>query len=140
MSSSYLPKITCFTGVFLTSMWTVLTALVIAGRRKTSAKFGDGGSDLLQRRIRGHGNFVETAPFFLTLLFLAETVARAEDYNKEALIALAVLFCLGRVLHALAFMGEEYNHSCRFGGFALTILSIVAMGIVLFAFTLKASD
>ena len=49
-----------------------LSFFVIKGRFKHQAEIGDLGHADLSRRVRTHGNFIEYAPLFLILMFLAE--------------------------------------------------------------------
>jgi len=59
---------------------------------------GDGGNADLIAAIRMHGNFIETAPWGLMLMFLIEY----QDGNLFALHLLGILLVIGRVLHLYA--------------------------------------
>ena len=50
----------------------VLSWAVIKGRRSLSLSLGDGGDDMMQRRVRAQGNLVEYAPIFVIMIALAE--------------------------------------------------------------------
>jgi uncharacterized protein len=50
----------------------VLSLRVSLVRRDARIALGDGDNEILRRRIRAHGNFVEFAPIALLLLALAE--------------------------------------------------------------------
>lgn len=79
----------------------VLMSLSVSLRRaKLNVTNGDGNDDVLRRRIRTHGNFAEYAPLLLILLLLVEFTA----IPRMVVIILAVLFCAGRVLHALGML------------------------------------
>ena len=49
-----------------------LMASVSMARRRAKVNFGDGGDEILRRRIRAHGNFIEYAPLAALLLALSE--------------------------------------------------------------------
>ena len=66
----------------------------------TAVVFGDGGDEVLRRRSRAFGNFVEYVPTCLVMLALAE-VAGA---TPALLWTLGALLVGGRVLHALGML------------------------------------
>ena len=49
-----------------------ITYAVGLRRMKTRTSFLDGGDEILLRRMRSHGNFVEYVPFALVLIGLTE--------------------------------------------------------------------
>ena len=68
------------------------------GQVRTKAKIGigDGGNELLMRRMRAQGNFIEQVPLTLALYALVEATTKAPSW----LVYLGALFLLGRVAHA----------------------------------------
>lgn len=62
--------------------------------------FGDGGDDVLRRRIRAFGNFSEYAPICLILLALLE----AQGAGTTWLWLTATLLVAGRVIHGLGML------------------------------------
>ena len=66
--------------------------------------FGDAGDDVLRRRIRAFGNFIEYAPFCLILLALFESAGASPNW----VWAIGGLLVLGRITHAL---GMLYSNS-----------------------------
>ena len=77
-----------------------LTALVVARRLQSRVDLMDGGDAPLQRRIRAHGNFTETAPMALILIALLEL----RNVDSSWLWALGICLLLGRVLHAVGLL------------------------------------
>lgn len=97
----------------------LLTALVIARRARTGVDFMDGGDLPLLRRIRAHGNFVETVPMALLLMALLELSGLATVW----LWALGGCLLLGRLLHASSLLTDNQSWSRR-GGMALTLCAL----------------
>ena len=93
------------TGLYaaLMSMMAVgLVIRVIQLRGRFRQSLGDGGHAHLNRRIRAHGNFVETVPLALILIALCE----AGSMPGWALHGLGILLLAGRLAHAAALEPE----------------------------------
>lgn len=116
--------ITLTTASILGLMFVWLSARVIGGRVKGEVNIGDGGSTELLYQIRTQGNFSEYVPIFLIILALLETMGA----NKTALIALAALFIIARLLHVPG-MGEQANLKFRQAGIVGSFTSIVAASL-----------
>lgn len=109
----------------------VLSVRVIAMRRQGSTSLGDGGDEMLQRRIRAQGNFAEYVPLGLILLFVLESA------QQPALVlhSLGAMLVAGRLLHGWAFSFTANNSFGRFWGTLLTFTMIgVASILCLVAF------
>lgn len=65
--------------------------------------FGDGGDEVLRRRIRAFGNFIEYTPMCLIVLALAEHGGAPAAFTWTA----GTLLLAGRVLHALGMLYLE---------------------------------
>jgi len=65
-------------------------------RAKAKIGIGDGGNELLMRRMRAQANFIEQAPMTLLLYALIEATGKSPSW----LVYLGALFLLGRVAHA----------------------------------------
>jgi uncharacterized protein len=65
-----------------------------------SVVFGDGGDEVLRRRIRAFGNFIEYSPLCLTLLALLEAQGAAASWSWIT----AALLVGGRVIHGLGML------------------------------------
>ena len=62
---------------------------------KTRTSFLDGGDEILLRRMRSHGNFVEYVPFALVLIGFAELNGAPTVYVH----GMGALLLLSRVFH-----------------------------------------
>ena len=103
------------------------------GRVRTAEKIsvGDGGNELLTRRMRAQANFVEYTPFVLILLALVELSRGSNMW----LWIVAILFVLGRILHAFGMDGRE---RLRMIGTVTTML--VMLGLAVYALVIAYSD
>ena len=87
----------------VTSLYAALFALMLipitirVGLRRVTLKVfsGDGGDEVLNRRMRAHGNFVEYVPFGLLLIALMESNGAPQAYVH----GLGALFLAARVMH-----------------------------------------
>ncbi len=105
----------------------VLTFRVIARRRGAKVGIGDGGDKELLRRVRVHGNAIETLPIGLLLLVALELFGLPAMWLHifgSSLLA-------GRVLHAWGLSGSAGTSVGRMVGMLLTLISITLMSGVL---------
>jgi uncharacterized membrane protein YecN with MAPEG domain len=86
---------------------------------------GDGGDDMMVRRMRAHANFAENTPFFLVLIGLIELAGRGAPW----LPFVAALFIIGRVLHAFGMDGGSLEKG-RMIGTIITMLSHIGLAVV----------
>jgi hypothetical protein len=103
----------------------VLSARVIQARGQTKVFMGDGGNELMIRRMRGQANFVEYVPMALILMALLE-------YRGSApwlLHALGVTLLVARLLHGYTFAFAKHFPPGRFGGAVLTqaVIGVAAL-------------
>ncbi len=118
-------SITLLYGGALALWFLVLTVRVIQGRSGPGApSLGDGGDLMLQRRIRGHANFVEYVPLILVLLGMLELNGSA----PWLLHAIGASLLVGRLLHGYSFAFTEQNVPGRVGGIVLTLLALLTAG------------
>lgn len=94
------------------------------GRVRTSQKIfvGDGGDEMVTRRMRAHANFVEYTPFFLILLGLTELAWGTNIWLWGA----AIVFILGRIAHPF---GMDGNGKLRMFGTLSTMLVLLGLAI-----------
>ena len=106
---------------------------VRVGRVRTSAKVsvGDGGNEMLTRRMRAHANYAEYTPFFLILLALVELAWGANIWLWGA----AILYILGRLAHGF---GMDGNDKLRAFGTMSTLL--VLLGLAIYALVIAYSS
>lgn len=105
----------------------VLSLRVIKRRRGANVSLGDGGDQELQRRMRGHGNFAEYAPFGLLLIALLE-IGGTTPFWLLHLLGLTLV--VARVLHGIALSYTEQWFPGRFYGMILTFLVLVVAGVL----------
>lgn len=118
--------ITTLSAVILGLWLVVLSVRVIRGRRDNKVSLGDGGNDLLNRRIRAQGNLSEYAPISLVLIFLAESQG-----GPAWLVALlAAIFVTGRLLHGYALSFTENWGFGRLGGMMMTFSALFLLATV----------
>ncbi len=100
--------------------------MIRCGQVRTKARIlhGDGGHDLLTRRMRAQLNFVESAPFVLMLIAGIELAGKGGMW----LPYVAAIYVIGRVLHPLG-MDSAENNKMRMIGVAITMLSLLGLAI-----------
>ena len=94
-------------------------------RMKEKVLFGDGGHDLLSRRMRAQLNFVESTPFVLILAGAIEMTGKGGTWLAIA----GSLFMLGRVAHAFG-MDIDRPNPLRIVGVLLTVLTLLGLSTV----------
>ena len=115
-----------------------MTAVVLVGlslfvsfrRIKVQVQTGHGGDDILRRRVRAQGNFVEYAPILILLVGLNEVAGAPSGL----LWTLTGLFGLGRLLHITGMLrnilplvagGTMLNHASLLIGAGALLLRIL---------------
>jgi uncharacterized membrane protein YecN with MAPEG domain len=93
-------------------------------RRPLKIGLGDGGNEVLQRRIRAHGNFAENVPLFLILLGLLELATGGNLWLWGA----AILFVLARLLHVFG-MDRPGANWMRVSGVVISWLALLGLGL-----------
>jgi uncharacterized membrane protein YecN with MAPEG domain len=92
-------------------------------RRQLQIGYGDGGNEVLLRRMRAHANFAENVPIFLILLGLIELAIG----GNLVLWTAGILFILARIAHAFG-MDRPGANPLRVGGITVSWLVLLAMG------------
>ena len=115
------------TGFFL-----ILTVRIFGIRGNPLFKFisyGNENEEVIHRAVRGHGNFIEYAPLFFILLYLAEEAGT----HNHILHSLAIMFMIGRLMHGILFSFMlRKSIVLRGGGMFLTLLALGLVGLVNF--------
>lgn len=107
-------SLTIAAGAALLNLW--LSVRVGRVRTKEKVFVGDGGNELVVRRMRAHSNFVENTAFVLILLALIELGLGSSVW----LWAAGALYLVGRILHALGMDGMRWG---RMVGTIITMLT-----------------
>lgn len=118
--------ITGFYAGLLALMQLVLTFRVIFKRIEHKAVLGDAGDPAFTRRIRMHGNFIETVPIALILMLLLDIGGTMEII----LHVMGLTLIAGRLLHAYGFTKGGKADNLRIFGMVLTVL-VIAVGAIL---------
>ena len=97
------------------------------GRVRTSEKIsiGDGGHDLLSRRMRAQLNFAENTPLVLILIAAIEIAGQGGMW----LMAVGAVYALGRVAHGIGMDGAAFGQG-RMVGTLITMLTLLGLAAV----------
>lgn len=127
--SPAIEAVALYTGL-LGLMLVALIVAVIRQRYRSRVSIGDGGEKDMQRAMRGHANFVETAiPGVIMLLVMA-----LMGMPVWVIHVMGAMLVLGRVLHAFVFfLGARSLF--RVLGMMLTLVYMIlsATGLILHA-------
>ena len=97
------------------------------GRVRTAHKIsiGDGGHDLLARRMRAQLNFAENTPLVLILIAAIEIAGRGGMWLK----AVGAVYALGRVAHGIGMDGGSLEKG-RMIGTIVTMMTLLGLAVV----------
>ena len=118
--------ITTLTASILSILYFSMSAKIIKLRKRYRISIGGAGHKDLEMAIRAHGNFAEYTPIVLLLMLCAE----ANKANGIMLLILAVLFILGRICHAYAFIFNKYHFKLRTIGMLLTFFILIYLSVL----------
>jgi uncharacterized protein len=100
------------------------------GQARTSEKvsIGDGGSEMVIRRMRAHANFIESAPIVLILVAALELTGGTSTW----LWAVGIVYTIGRLLHPIGMDGGSLEKGRMIGTLLtmLTLLGLAAMALI----------
>jgi len=100
----------------------VLSLRVSFVRRDAHVPVGDGDNEVLLRRIRAHGNFVEFVPIALLLLALAEHTGMGSLFIH----LFGIVLLVGRISHAYGISQTNEVFIFRMVG-SLATLTVIAI-------------
>lgn len=103
-------------------VWLSLRVSRLRGPLKVN--FGDGGHEVLARRIRAHGNFAENVPIMLVLVGFIELATGGNLWLWGA----AILFILARIAHAFG-MDRPGANLLRVGGVGISWAVLLGLGL-----------
>ena len=113
-------SLTIAAGAALLNLW--LSIRVGRVRTKEKVFVGDGGNELVTRRMRAHSNFVENTAFVLILLALVELGLGSAMW----LWGVGALYLVGRILHAVGMDGMMWG---RMVGTIITMLTQLGLAL-----------
>jgi len=120
------PKITLLFASLQVLLMIMLLSRVVRRRRHLRVGIGDGGDELLARRIRVHANFIENVPIAMTLMALLELSGLAAPW----LWSLGSTLLIARVLHSIGLSRSSGESVGRFWGTLLTWVVLAAMALL----------
>jgi len=90
------------------------------GRVRVSEKVdvGDGGNEMVIRRMRAHSNFIENTPFVLILIAAIELAGQSGMW----LLAVGLVYMVGRLAHGFGMDGGTLGKG-RLVGTIITLLT-----------------
>ncbi len=102
------------------------------GKVRSSEKIsvGDGGSDLLLRRMRAQANFIEQTPLTVVLFALVELAGKGGQW----LAPTAAVFVIGRIAHAYG-MDGNFNAGRGIGMLTSMLIQLVLVVVAVLAAT-----
>ena len=106
----------------LVNIW--LSARVVTARRPLKISVGDGGDDVVLRRMRAHANFAENMPIFLILLAALEIAGG----DRTILVATATAFVIARIAHGIGMDGGSVARLRMLGMMTTTIAILLLAG------------
>ena len=121
-------QITAFYAALLGIIQVVLTLGIVTLRVNDKISIGNGGNQILEYKIRTHGNFVETVPITLLLLAFAEY---QKYLSSNYLNIVASTFVIGRLLHAYSMFFKQGKGLHRPIGMVMTIACIASLSILI---------
>lgn len=107
----------------LINIWLAMRCGRIRG--KAGISIGNGGDELLERRMRAQLNFVENTPWVLFLIGLIELAEKGGLW----LSVVGAVYMLGRVAHALGMDGQAYPRG-RMVGTLITMLTQLGLAVM----------
>ena len=111
-------------GVLIIAQMGLLWATVLV-RRRARQSLGEAGDPALTRAVRRHGNFAENAAIFVAALALVELLGAVRWF----VVAVAALFVLGRIAHAIGLSQTNTVNPWRVGGVFATIAAGLIIGV-----------
>ena len=94
-------------------------------RVKGKILYGDGGDEMLLRRMRAHANFVENTPLVLILIGAVEVAGKGGAW----LAVVGAVYMLARLAHAVG-MDGGFVHRLRSAGALVTMLVQLVLAVV----------
>lgn len=100
--------------------------MIRVGQKRTSEgiSVGNGGNEMVTRRMRAHSNFIESAPLVLILIGAIEMSGQGGNW----LAVIGAVYILARVAHAFGMDGGSLSKG-RFVGTIVTLLTLIGLAI-----------
>lgn len=124
------PLITSIYAAAFAVLFVILSIQVVVIRGRTGIVHGDGQHDLLNRKIRAHGNFAEYVPLILLLVSFLEMSGR----SPTLIHALLAPLMLARLMHPVGMLqpvASVRQYAWRASSMTITWLVTVAAAAML---------
>ena len=99
-------------------------------RHAEKISIGDGGSDLMIRRMRAQANFIEQTPLTLALVAAVELAGKGGQWLAPA----AAVFIIGRIAHAYG-MDDTFKPGRGIGMLTSMLFQLVLVVVAVLAAT-----
>ena len=99
-------------------------------RHAEKISIGDGGSDLMIRRMRAQANFIEQTPLTLALVATVELAGKGGQWLAPA----AAVFIIGRIAHAYG-MDDTFKPGRGIGMLTSMLFQLVLVVVAVLAAT-----
>ena len=117
--------LTIAAGAALVNIWLMIRCGQV--RTKEGINIGDGGNDMLIRRMRAHANFIESAPIVLILIGALETSGGTQNW----LWYVGIAYIFGRLAHGLGMDGGTFGKG-RSIGTLISMLTLAGLAVMAF--------
>lgn len=94
-------------------------------RMQGNILYGDGGNELLLRRMRAQANFIENTPLVLILIGAVELAGKGGTW----LAVIGAIYMLARLGHAIG-MDGGHARRLRTAGALITMLTLLGLAVV----------
>jgi uncharacterized membrane protein YecN with MAPEG domain len=125
MTALTMPVVSAATAGVLIIFQMLLFLTVALSRQSNRQSLGDGGHEILNRKIRRHGNLAENAALFIAGFTLFEIMGG----DRLQLEIMCAVFVACRLLHALGLSLKATTNILRFVGALGTVVVGVALGV-----------
>lgn len=117
----------------ITSLYTAILAIIMfvlaymtsARRKEAQINLGTGNDDIMERRSRAFGNFIEFVPMLILLMAMIEI----QGYGNDYVHILGIITVLSRIFHALGMTNSISVINGRFVGAILAYFSLLVGGV-----------
>jgi uncharacterized protein len=115
--------LTIAAGAALVNIWLMIRCG--QARAKQGVNIGDGGNDIVIRRMRAHANFTENAPIVLILIGALEATGGTSNW----LWYVGIAFIFGRLAHGLGMDGGTFAKG-RMVGTTISMLATLGLAVM----------
>jgi uncharacterized protein len=115
--------LTIAAGAALVNIWLMIRCG--QARTKQGVSIGDGGNEIMTRRMRAHANFTESAPIVLILIGALEATGGTSNW----LWYVGIIFIFGRLAHGLGMDGGTFAKG-RLIGAVISMVTLIGLAVM----------